>query len=45
MSMQPGDVDRTYGNIEKAKELLEYEPRTDFKNGIHKFVKWYLGGK
>ncbi|SJZ65761.1 UDP-glucuronate 4-epimerase [Cetobacterium ceti] len=45
MPMQPGDVDKTYGNIEKAKELLEYEPRTDFKNGIHKFVKWYLGGK
>lgn len=40
-SMQPGDVNRTYADITKAKELLGYEPKTTFKEGIQKFVDWY----
>ncbi|MGL5659487.1 MAG: GDP-mannose 4,6-dehydratase [Cetobacterium sp.] len=45
LPMQPGDVKRTYANIDKAKELLGYKPITKFDDGIDKFVKWYLGGK
>lgn len=45
LPMQPGDVKRTYANIDKAKELLGYKPTTKFDDGIDKFVKWYLGGK
>lgn len=45
LPMQPGDVKRTYANIDKAKELLGYKPTTKFDDGIEKFVKWYLGGK
>lgn len=45
LPMQPGDVKRTYANIEKAKKLLGYEPTTKFDDGIEKFVEWYLGGK
>ncbi|MGL5278933.1 MAG: GDP-mannose 4,6-dehydratase [Cetobacterium sp.] len=45
LPMQPGDVKRTYANIDKAKELLGYKPTTKFDDGINKFVKWYLGGK
>ncbi len=45
LPMQPGDVKRTYANIDKAKELLEYKPTTKFDDGIDKFVKWYIGGK
>ena len=41
LSMQPGDVERTYADITKAKTLLEYNPKTTFKEGIEKFVKWY----
>jgi UDP-glucuronate 4-epimerase len=41
LPMQPGDVDRTYADITKAKELLGYNPSTDFKEGIRKFIKWY----
>ena len=41
MPMQQGDVDITYANINKAKELLGYEPKTSFKEGIKKFVEWY----
>ena len=41
LPMQPGDVDRTYADISKAKQLLGYEPHTTFKDGIKKFIKWY----
>ena len=42
LPMQPGDVDRTYADITKAKKLIGYEPKTSFEEGIEKFVKWYL---
>jgi UDP-glucuronate 4-epimerase len=41
LPMQPGDVDRTYADVSKAKRLLGYEPKTSFKDGIVKFVEWY----
>ena len=41
LPMQPGDVDRTYADITKAKKLIGYEPKTTFEEGIRKFVNWY----
>ena len=41
LPMQPGDVDQTYADISKAKELIGYEPSTSFKEGIKEFIKWY----
>ena len=41
LPMQPGDVDRTYADVSKAKKLIGYEPKTTFKQGIENFVKWY----
>ncbi|MBR3365936.1 SDR family NAD(P)-dependent oxidoreductase [Candidatus Saccharibacteria bacterium] len=40
LPMQPGDVDRTYADITKAKELLGYAPSISFKEGIERFVGW-----
>lgn len=37
---QQGDVNRTYADISKAKALLNYEPKMDFKRGIQKYVEW-----
>ena len=45
LPMQPGDVERTYADISKAKELLNYAPKTSFKEGIKKFVEWHLKQK
>ena len=45
MPMQPGDVDRTYADISKAKKLIGYEPKTTFREGINNFVVWYLKNK
>lgn len=41
LPMQPGDVERTYSDISKAKKMLGYEPKTSFEDGIKKFVDWY----
>lgn len=37
---QPGDVPQTWANIEKARALLGYEPRTAFAHGVKRFVEW-----
>ena len=42
MPMQPGDVDRTFADITKSKTLLNYDPQTDFEEGIKKFIDWKL---
>jgi len=39
---QSGDVERTYADISKANKLLGYSPKISIKDGIEKFVKWYL---
>lgn len=41
LPMQPGDVDRTFADISKAKKMIGYEPKTTFEEGIKKFVEWY----
>lgn len=45
LPMQPGDVERTFADISKAKKLIGYEPKTSFKQGIENFVKWYIINK
>lgn len=45
LPMQLGDVNITYANIEKAKKLLGYEPKTTFKEGITNFINWYKENK
>lgn len=42
LPMQPGDVEKTYADISKARALLGYSPGTSFQNGIKKFVEWFL---
>ncbi len=43
--LPPGDVPATYANIGKAKRLLNYKSKTSLKDGINKFVAWYLKNK
>ena len=42
MPDQPGDVPLTYADISKARSLLGYNPTTKIKDGIPRFVDWYL---
>jgi UDP-glucuronate 4-epimerase len=39
---QPGDVPRTWANIEKAERLLGYRPRVRLREGLQRFVEWYV---
>lgn len=45
IEMQQGDVDGTFADISKAKELLGYEPKIKFEDGIKKFIDWYKNNK
>jgi UDP-glucuronate 4-epimerase len=38
---QPGDVPKTYADINKAKQLLGYDPQTSLEKGLNAFVNWY----
>jgi UDP-glucuronate 4-epimerase len=38
---QPGDVSITYADIAHSREVLGYNPKTDFSDGIAKFAAWY----
>lgn len=39
---QLGDMTITCADITKAKQLLNYSPKTSISEGIKKFVSWYL---
>ncbi|MGF2142105.1 NAD-dependent epimerase/dehydratase family protein [Vagococcus fluvialis] len=42
MGMQKGDVKRTFADITDLKTIIDYEPKTELKDGISKFSKWYI---
>lgn len=42
LPLQPGDVRKTFADISKAKQILGYDPKTNFEDGIKKFVSWKL---
>ena len=42
LPMQPGDVQKTNADIEKAQNLIGYSPKTNYQNGIKIFVEWFL---
>ena len=39
--MQPGDVVKTFADIEASRRDLGFEPRTTIAEGVPKFVAWY----
>ena len=45
LPMQAGDVNQTYADITKAKNLIGYAPTVAFEDGIETFVKWFLQKK
>lgn len=42
MPMQIGDVPATWADASLLHRLTGYSPKTDFREGIHRFVEWYL---
>jgi len=39
--MQPGDVEKTYADINYSKEKLGYQPTISIDTGIPKFIEWF----
>ena len=39
--MQPGDVARTYADIDVSRRDLDFEPATPISAGIPIFIAWY----
>ncbi len=37
---QAGDVPLTFANIDRARELLGWEPRTPLDDGLARFASW-----
>ena len=44
-SSMPGDVERTYANIEKAGRILDFAPKVEFSEGVRRFVEWMTMGQ
>lgn len=42
---QQGDMPLTAADITKARQLLGYNPQTKIREGIPKFVEWYLSSR
>jgi UDP-glucuronate 4-epimerase len=42
MPLQKGDVKQTVSNTKLLKKITGYNPKTNYKLGIKKFLKWYL---
>jgi UDP-glucuronate 4-epimerase len=38
---QPGDMPFTHADLNKAKQLLRYQPKVSFETGIARFVAWF----
>ncbi len=41
LPMQPGDVPRTYADIEALAADVGFRPRTSIEEGVRRFVAWY----
>ncbi|AML50502.1 GDP-mannose 4,6-dehydratase [Falsihalocynthiibacter arcticus] len=41
MEMQKGDVPATWANADLLRTLTGYQPQTEFRDGVAKFVTWY----
>lgn len=40
-SMQAGDVERTWAEVDSLQKDFQYKPNTPIQKGVDEFVKWY----
>ncbi|WP_179006934.1 NAD-dependent epimerase [Winogradskyella forsetii] len=43
MEMQPGDVERTWANVDELIKDYDYRPNTSIKHGVKSFIDWFKG--
>lgn len=39
--MQPGDVKKTWADVDSLKKNFSYNPSTSIQKGVKEFIKWY----
>ena len=39
--MQPGDVKSTISDTTALQDLIDFKPKTKYKEGINEFVTWF----
>jgi len=42
MPIQPGDVEKTWADVDDLIKNFNYKPGTEIKVGVEKFVEWYF---
>ncbi|MDC0383571.1 GDP-mannose 4,6-dehydratase [Candidatus Marinimicrobia bacterium] len=40
--IKPGDVKKTFADIDYSKKKLEYRPKTTIEKGVPQFIDWYI---
>ena len=43
LAPRPGDVRKTHAAIDKAKNILGWQPRVSFEEGLQRTVEWFKG--
>jgi UDP-glucuronate 4-epimerase len=41
LPMQPGDVERTWADVDELIKDYDYRPNTSIKNGVKSFIDWF----
>lgn len=41
LPQQPGDVNQTFADISKARQMLDFEPKISIDQGLQEFVSWF----
>jgi len=41
LPIQPGDVEKTWANIDNLIQDYDYSPTTSIEDGVKKYIKWY----
>jgi UDP-glucuronate 4-epimerase len=41
LPMQPGDVERTWANVDELIKDYDYRPNTSIKDGVKSFIDWF----
>jgi UDP-glucuronate 4-epimerase len=42
LPLQPGDVERTWADITRARQELDWAPRIDLERGLRLFLDWFV---
>ncbi len=42
MPLQPGDVERTWADLSKSRNLLGYKPKVGIEEGLRRFCGWFI---